>query len=85
MRNSWLVLAFSLLAGVVLAGTSATRVMADKRVALVVGNSNYLNIPALSNPTNDAQDIADKLKTLGFEVISGLNLDLQQWRAAWRS
>ena len=28
--------------------------LADKRVALVVGNSAYVNVPRLSNPANDA-------------------------------
>ena len=48
---------------------------AEKRVALVVGNSEYRNAPELINPKNDAQDIAAALERLGFEVILGLNLD----------
>jgi Caspase domain len=43
---------------------------ADKRVALVVGNSQYTRItPKLANPANDANDIAQALKSIGFEVI----------------
>jgi Caspase domain len=42
---------------------------ADRRVALVVGNSNYKS-PGISlpNPRNDAEDVSAVLKTLGFEV-----------------
>lgn len=50
-------------------------VMAQKRVALVIGNSAYVNTQRLENPKNDAADIAATLKQLGFEVIQGLDLD----------
>jgi hypothetical protein len=49
--------------------------LADKRVALIVGNSAYQNAPALTNPSNDAQDIAAALSDLSFQVISGTDLD----------
>jgi len=44
---------------------------AERRVALVIGNSNYkqANI-SLSNPKNDAQDISATLTSLGFEVVT---------------
>ena len=32
-------------------------VMADRRVALVIGNSDHLDLPALENPRNDAEDV----------------------------
>ena len=73
-------LARCLLAGLVVMW--ATAALADKRVALVVGNSNYKHIPALPNPVNDAQDVADKLTRLGFDVVTGIDVDLQGWRAA---
>jgi hypothetical protein len=41
---------------------------AERRVALVVGNSNYKSVPILPNPHNDAEDVSAVLKTLGFEV-----------------
>lgn len=42
----------------------------EKRLALVMGNSNYHNKDmSLSNPVNDATDFANKLKKLGFDVI----------------
>ncbi|MGH6846243.1 MAG: caspase family protein [Methylocella sp.] len=44
--------------------------LADKRVALVVGNSQYARASLkLINPTNDAQDLAQALKEIGFDVI----------------
>ena len=47
---------------------------AEKRVALVIGNSAYENVPRLTNPSNDAADVAAKLKALGFEVVEGIDL-----------
>ncbi len=46
----------------------------NHRVALVIGNGEYKTAP-LTNPTNDANAVADKLQNLGFEVIRGNNLD----------
>ena len=43
---------------------------AQKRVALVVGNSAYEHAGALANPANDAADMAAALKEVGFEVIA---------------
>jgi uncharacterized caspase-like protein len=48
---------------------------AEKRVALVIGNSNYAQVPALPNPVNDANDIGSALKRAGFEVILGIDVD----------
>lgn len=44
-----------------------------KRIALVIGNGAYTNAPPLKNPPNDARDMAATLKTLGFDVTSGIN------------
>jgi uncharacterized caspase-like protein len=43
--------------------------VAEKRVALVIGNSNYHKVPKLANPTNDAAAIATLLRTAGFDVV----------------
>jgi hypothetical protein len=40
-----------------------------RRTALVIGNASYKALPVLKNPVNDANDLAAKLTTLGFEVI----------------
>lgn len=52
---------------------------ADKRVALVVGNSQYSNASELRNPVNDANDVAATLKNLGFDVVLATNLSQQQF------
>jgi uncharacterized caspase-like protein len=49
--------------------------LADRRVALVIGNSAYEHTPRLTNPSNDATDIAVVLKALGIQVIEGFDLD----------
>ena len=43
---------------------------ADRRVALVIGESAYQNVTALPNPTKDAQAIAAKFQEAGFSVVS---------------
>ena len=43
--------------------------LADKRVALVIGNSAYQNVPGLPNPINDATAIAELLRNAGFDVV----------------
>jgi hypothetical protein len=42
---------------------------AGRRVALVVGNSNYENVAPLTNPANDATAIAGALKAAGFDDV----------------
>ncbi|PDT78294.1 caspase family protein [Bradyrhizobium sp. C9] len=42
---------------------------AEKRVALVLGNSAYRNTAPLANPVNDASVMAATLKTAGFDVV----------------
>jgi uncharacterized caspase-like protein len=42
---------------------------ADKRVALVLGNSAYQNVPALANPINDGALMAMTFKQAGFDVV----------------
>jgi uncharacterized caspase-like protein len=46
----------------------------ERRVALVVGNGTYEEAGTLTNPVNDATDVAAKLRDLGFEVIEGNDL-----------
>src|SRR5215510_4910121 len=56
--------------------------LADKRVALVVGNADYRNVPRLLNPRNDAEDMAESLRALGFEVVARTNADRRQFTQA---
>ncbi len=57
--------------------------VADKRVALVIGNSDYKDSP-LNNPVNDAIDITAALKKTGFEVDYYTNINRKQMREAIR-
>ena len=50
----------------------------ERRVALVIGNSNYPEAP-LSNPKNDATDVAGALKRLNFDVTKGLDLTITEF------
>ena len=44
------------------------------RVALVIGNGDYAVAGTLANPVNDAEDVAAKLRSIGFTVVDGYNL-----------
>lgn len=46
-----------------------------RRVALVIGNSSYQHTTPLLNPSNDATAMTGMLQRIGFEVISGIDLD----------
>ena len=52
-----------------------TVVLADGRVALVVGNSTYAHIGRRPNTQNDAADVSAALRRLGFEVTTELDAD----------
>jgi hypothetical protein len=61
----------------------STAAFADRRVALVVGNSQYkATNEALANPRNDAQDVAAVLASLGFEVIAETDANKRAFDAA---
>jgi hypothetical protein len=65
-------------AGIVaaLAGYAAPA-YAEKRVALVVGNNDYRNVPKLQKAVNDARTMGDTLKQLGFTVMVAENQNRQ--------
>src|SRR5882757_8276443 len=77
-----LVALFVFLLAICCASASA---FADKRVALVIGNSNYQNVVALTNPANDAAAITEMLKKASFEVVeSRRDLKYMEMRRALR-
>ena len=41
-----------------------------RRIALIIGNGNYKNVPVLSNPQRDAMLVADALKRTGFQTVT---------------
>jgi len=59
---------------IAIAGWTGTA-SAQKRVALVIGNSAYVHTQALPNPKSDASDVAAALASFGFEIVSGYDLD----------
>jgi len=52
------------------------------RVALVIGNSQYVVIGALKNPEHDAKDIAAALRKLDFKVTVKINIDQEEMEIA---
>jgi uncharacterized caspase-like protein len=58
---------------------------AEKRVALVIGNSAYQNVNRLANPTNDSEAMAAILKKAGFDVVElKRDLTVSEMRRALR-
>ena len=76
MKQGWLVK----LASVCLwAATFMSPASAEKRIALVIGNNDYRNVPKLQKAVNDARTMGDTLKQLGFNVMVAENLNRQQF------
>lgn len=79
MRN---LLPFKAILAVLLAALSsalATPAQAEKRVALVIGNNDYRNVPKLQKAVNDARTMGDTLKQLGFTVMVAENQNRVQF------
>jgi uncharacterized caspase-like protein len=58
---------------------------AEKRVALVIGNSAYRNVPRLTNPANDAALVADTFRNAGFDAVTTkLDLTVSEMRKTLR-
>jgi hypothetical protein len=53
-----------------------------RKLALVIGNSDYKYGAYLRNPTNDAQDMSMTLKNLGFDVMFYTDQDLNSLKKA---
>jgi uncharacterized caspase-like protein len=68
-----------------LGAASPPNANAETRVALVVGNSAYQNTTPLTNPLNDAKDMAAALKRAGFDVVEALDADKRRLDGALRS
>jgi formylglycine-generating enzyme required for sulfatase activity len=63
----------------------AAPALAEPRIALVIGNSNYQgDLPKLPNPANDAELMTATLRKLGFKVIETRDADLKQMTNAIR-
>jgi tetratricopeptide (TPR) repeat protein len=55
--------------GIVASSKPETPPAPERRVALVIGNAAYTNVPALLNPKNDARAVAASLRRLGFADV----------------
>ena len=72
-------------AALLLLAATGSAAHAEKRVALVIGNSAYSHARPLANPGNDAKLMSDTLSSLGFFVVGGgarLDLDKAGFDAA---
>jgi hypothetical protein len=56
--------------------------LAEKRLALVIGNNNYAEIPKLEKAVGDAEAIARTLAGLGYQVTTALDLDRRKLNQA---
>jgi uncharacterized caspase-like protein len=64
---------------------SGSPALAEKRVALVIGNSGYQKVAPLTNPANDAGAVAAMLKQAGFDSVdSKMDLKAADMRRALR-
>jgi uncharacterized protein len=64
----------------------ADTALAQKRVALLIGNGAYSTVARLSNPANDVDAMAAMLRGAGFDtVLTGLDLDERGIRRALQS
>ena len=70
--------------GAMYASLWADPALADKRVALVIGNSGYQNAAALPNPMRDAQAMAARFKEGGFVVVTALDSGIVQFKRVIR-
>lgn len=66
---------------VTLAFVSLGATAAERRVALVLGNTSYASLPALKNAANDARSLTTRLTEMGFEVVSGVDLTKAETQA----
>jgi uncharacterized caspase-like protein len=64
MRAGW-----HLLVALAVWCAASTSALAEKRVALIIGNSGYQHAVPLANPANDASAIAQLFKDIGFDVV----------------
>jgi hypothetical protein len=73
---------WAVLAALCFAGSPA---FAEKRVALVIGNSAYQKVAKLPNPANDAAAVVTMLKAAGFDLVeTKLNVAANEMRKALR-
>jgi uncharacterized caspase-like protein len=63
----------------------ASKLLRLPKMALVLGNSKYVNVPTLLNPGNDARAISDLLRERGFDVTVNFDATRDEMAAAIRT
>ncbi len=84
MKKITLLLSVLLIANIMFAqdrGFKKVRVVAKDHVALIIGNSNYPDMP-LENPKNDADAVAKEFEEMGFIVEKVIDTDKEQMSMA---
>src|SRR5262245_47010206 len=69
MGNRLFGIAMTIGVAILMAVLPFDRALAEKKVALVIGNSNYGNVPKLPNPSRDAISIGQMLRDAQFDVV----------------
>jgi TPR repeat protein len=72
------------LVSIAFSGVWGSSAYAQNRVALIVGNGNYQNVPPLPTTLNDASDIAQSFERLGFATTKLFNASYYDLRPAIR-
>ncbi|MER8482108.1 caspase family protein [Mesorhizobium sp. M1322] len=57
----------------------------ERRVAFVIGNSDYKEISALKNPAKDVVDVSNTFRAAGFDVFVASNLTKLQFEGQFRN
>ncbi|CDX15240.1 Peptidase C14 caspase catalytic subunit p20 [Mesorhizobium sp. ORS 3324] len=73
------------LAALIFVGFTTFEAHADRRVAFVIGNSEYRDIPALKNPDKDAEDVSNTFRLAGFDVFVAKDLTKLQFEEQFRN
>ncbi|MER8520558.1 caspase family protein [Mesorhizobium sp. M0644] len=74
-----------IIAAFLLASFTTFEASADRRVAFVIGNSEYRQFPALKNPARDAEDVSKTFRLAGFEVFVASDLTKLQFEEQFRN
>jgi TPR repeat protein len=61
------------------------KAVTGRRLALVIGNNKYRNVPVLTNAVDDATSIAANLRSVGYQVTLRLDITEKEMKAALRT
>src|SRR5262249_12692530 len=61
--------------------TATSPAATGDRIALVIGNGAYIHAPKPPSPPNDAREVANTLRSIGFSVIAATDLERSKMEA----